>query len=83
MHLINRRRGYDSATKDYEFSLVTMLEQWAQGKADVERTLAHPAWKARGRPSEGVAVFDLGHGSPHQAPSTVGPPDPAKERAAE
>jgi NTE family protein len=83
MHLINRRRGYDSATKDYEFSRVTMLEQWAQGGADVARTLAHPAWTGRTRPSQGVAVFDLGCGSPHHGPAGVSLPDPAQERAAE
>lgn len=71
MHLINRGRDYDSATKDYDFSRVTMLAQWAQGKADVERTLAHPAWANRTRPTEGVAIFDLGHGSPHHAQSKV------------
>ncbi len=83
MHLINRRRGYDSATKDFEFSRVTMTEQWRQGRADVERTLAHPAWIQRTRPENGVAVFDLGHGSPHDAPSTNRAPDPEREHAAE
>ena len=81
MHLINRQRGYDSATKDYEFSRVTMLESWAAGKADVEKTLSDPVWIDRGRPTHGIAVFDLGHGSPHTAPSAEPMPDPARERA--
>ncbi|HTK35227.1 MAG TPA: patatin-like phospholipase family protein [Caulobacteraceae bacterium] len=79
MHLINRHRGYDSATKDYEFSRVTMLELWAAGTADVQKTLADPQWIGRGRPTHGIAVFDLGHGSPHHEPSTDRAPDPAKE----
>ena len=79
MHLINRHRGYDSASKDYEFSRVTMLDLWAAGKADVEKTLADPQWINRRRPPHGIAVFDLGYGSPHSAPSTDRTPDPAKE----
>jgi NTE family protein len=81
MHLINRRGGYDSASKDYEFSRVGMLDLWAAGQEDVERTLAHPQWTGRGRPHRGVAVFDLGYGSPHDAPSSDPTPDPARERA--
>jgi NTE family protein len=81
MHLINRHRGYDSASKDYEFSRATMLELWAAGRADVEKTLADPHWIHRSRPPHGIAVFDLGHGSPHHAPSTDRTPDPARERA--
>ena len=79
MHLINRSRTYDSATKDYECSRVTMLELWAAGRADVERTLHHPEWLARTRPPHGIAVFDLGRGSPHLHPSTDRTPDLERE----
>ena len=83
MHLINRSRTYDTATKDYEFSRSAMLELWSDGRADVERTLAHPEWKGRQRPEHGIAVFDLGHGSPHTRPSTDRSPDPAREHTGE
>lgn len=83
MHLINRRRTYDSANKDYEFSRVTMLELWNAAREDVARTLDHPAWIERGRPRQGIAVFDLGVGSPHHGRSGDPTPDPAREHAAE
>jgi NTE family protein len=36
-----------------------MEEHWQAGRADVERTINHPAWKNRTRPEEGVKVLDL------------------------
>jgi NTE family protein len=59
VHLIYRGRQYDSASKDYEFSRLSMLEHWAAGANDVRRTLRHHVWCNRGRPRSGVAVFDL------------------------
>lgn len=79
-HLINRPRAYDSNTKDYEFSRLTMLEHWAAGLADVERTLHHPAWIQRKRPEYGIAVFDLGVEGPNSASNDSLNLDPAEER---
>ena len=36
-----------------------LQEHWRDGEADVKRTLAHPDFRNRQRPDEGVAVFDL------------------------
>ncbi len=59
VQLIHRRAAYWTQSNDYEFSRYTMDEHWDAGRADVERTLNHPAWKNRKRPEEGVTVLDL------------------------
>lgn len=59
VHLIHRRAPYSTQSNDYEFSRYTIDEHWRSGRDDVERTLSHPAWKNRERPTEGVAVLDL------------------------
>jgi NTE family protein len=81
VHLIFRPEHYNSSSKDYEFSRPTMLEHWAVGAADAERTLTHPKWIHRQRPEEGVSVFDLGGGGPDTAAEAPKPPTPAEERA--
>ena len=57
--LIHRRAAYWTQSSDYEFSRYSMDEHWLAGRADVEHTLNHPAWKNRTRPEEGVRVLDL------------------------
>jgi NTE family protein len=59
VHLIHRRAVYESASRDYEFSRLTMEENWSDGRKDVEKTLSHPFWIRRKRPAGGVQVFDL------------------------
>jgi NTE family protein len=59
VHLIHRRAAYWTQSNDYEFSRYTMEEHWRAGRADVEHTLNHPAWKNRAPPAEGVTVLDL------------------------
>jgi NTE family protein len=59
VQLIHRRAAYWTQSNDYEFSRYTMEEHWAAGRADVEHTLNHPAWKNRQPPEEGVTVLDL------------------------
>ena len=59
VQLIHRRAAYWTQSNDYEFSRYTMEEHWAAGRADVEHTLNHPAWKNRRPPEEGVTVLDL------------------------
>lgn len=59
VHLIHRRAVYATQSNDYEFSRYTVDEHWSDGVDDVERTLQHPAWKERKRPTEGVTVLDL------------------------
>jgi len=59
VQLIHRRAAYWTESNDYEFSRYSIDEHWQAGRADVLRTLNHPAWKKRKRPEEGVRVFDL------------------------
>ena len=61
VHLIHRRKNYQSQSKDFEFSRHSVKEHWESGVNDVRRTLLHKAWQARSRPTEGVSVFDLSH----------------------
>lgn len=59
VQLIHRRKRYQTQSKDYEFSRVSMLEHWQAGRADMARTLSHPDWQRRAPPLDGVHVFDL------------------------
>lgn len=58
-HLIYRQTRYERQSKDYEFSRRSMLDRWAAGKSDVERTMSHPEWDARHDTATRVNVFDL------------------------
>lgn len=60
VHLIHRKEGFESSSKDYEFSRLSMTEHWAAGMADVNRTLSHKSWKSRQIAKDGLQVFDLG-----------------------
>lgn len=60
VHLIHRKQGFESTSKDYEFSRLSMTEHWEAGRNDVRRTLSHKAWKARKIGRDGLQVFDLG-----------------------
>ncbi len=59
VHLINRPEAYTLHSMDYEFSRLSVQEHWQEGAEDVQRTLAHPDFRNRQRPTEGVATFDL------------------------
>ena len=59
VHLIHRKAAYETQSKDYEFSRVSVEEHWEAGRHDVRKTLEHPHWKNRSKPVEGVTIFDL------------------------
>jgi len=65
VHLIYRSKHYETQSKDYEFSRLSMQEHWDAGRADMAHTLHAPAWVQRGRANTGVRVFDLTSDSPH------------------
>ncbi len=64
VHLIYRSKHYESQSKDYEFSRLSMQEHWDAGRADMACTLRDPRWHNRERNVTGVQVFDLTEGSP-------------------
>ncbi|MCW0000562.1 patatin-like phospholipase family protein [Pararhizobium sp. YC-54] len=59
VHLIYRHAAYESGSKDYEFSRLSVEEHWKAGHDDVVETLSHPDWLNRTRPTNGIRVFDL------------------------
>ncbi len=59
VHLIYRHADYEGQSKDYEFSRLSVEEHWKAGHDDVVRTLNHPDWQSRTRPTNGIRVFDL------------------------
>ena len=64
VHLIYRSKHYESQSKDYEFSRLSMREHWEAGRADMAHTLHDPRWLERERSAAGVHVFDLTSDSP-------------------
>ena len=59
VHLIYRSKHYESQSKDYEFSRLSMQEHWDAGRADMAHTLHDPRWIDHERAATGVHVFDL------------------------
>ena len=64
VHLIYRSKHYETQSKDYEFSRLSMQEHWEAGRSDMAHTLHDPRWLKRERNAHGVHVFDLTSDSP-------------------
>ncbi len=64
VHLIYRSKHYESQSKDYEFSRVSVQEHWDAGYTDMAHTLHDPRWVDRLPGAKGVHVFDLTPDSP-------------------
>ena len=58
VHLIHRKQHFESQSKDYEFSRLSMREHWAAGVDDVENTFRHEEWRKPTKKT-GIQVFDL------------------------
>ncbi len=59
VHLIYRSKHYESQSKDYEFSRLSMQEHWDAGCSDMANTLRDPRWINHERSDDGVHVFDF------------------------
>lgn len=60
VHLIYREKYYETQTKDYEFSRVSMEEHWQAGVNDTRRTLRHQdLWLQPPDDLAGVRTFDI------------------------
>ena len=59
VHLIHRLAAFDSHAMDAEFSRASVEENWKAGYDDAIFTLQHPKWRGRGRPENGIQIFDL------------------------
>lgn len=58
-HLINRRFGHSTNSKDYEFSRATVRQLWEAGLQDMRRTCTHSDWSKALKPVDGMRIFDL------------------------
>lgn len=61
VHLIYRQNRFELDSMDYEFSRSSVLEHWAAGQRDMERTIAHPDLLTKSNVDDGVNVYDLAH----------------------
>ena len=59
VHLIYRRKNYQTSSKDYDFSHFGMLEHWSAGSRDVDCSMTHPQWLQRPQSGETMATYDL------------------------
>jgi NTE family protein len=59
LHLINRSDTYESNSKDYEFSRMTVRDHWKTGLEDARFSLEHPDWRNRTCRSDEIVTFDL------------------------
>ncbi|MFM2277935.1 MAG: hypothetical protein RLZZ444_166 [Pseudomonadota bacterium] len=58
VHLIYRRKLYETHMMDNEFSRLTMEEHWKAGFDDVRETLNCPSWTNRRIPDDGFVTID-------------------------
>jgi len=59
VHLIYRAKTYETASKDYEFSRLSMQEHWQCGVKDANKMFAHTDWQYCPETSkEGIHIFD-------------------------
>jgi NTE family protein len=72
VHMIYRRKHYESQSKDYEFSRLSMQEHWEAGRADTLRSLRDPRWLGRKRNATGIHVYDLAAPTPTEKTASVG-----------
>ncbi|MGC3874071.1 DUF3734 domain-containing protein [Halomonas sp. GXIMD04776] len=58
VHLIYKRKRYESLAKDFQFSRASMQEHWQDGYQDVTREIGMPDWLAPVEMDKGIRVFD-------------------------
>jgi NTE family protein len=58
VHLIYRRKPYETQAMDNEFSRLTMEEHWKAGFDDVRETFSCPSWTGRAIPEDGFVTID-------------------------
>jgi NTE family protein len=59
VHLIYRRKNFESNSKDYDFSRECMIEHWASGERDVRTSMRHPTWLQRPQDGQTMVTYDL------------------------
>lgn len=66
VHLIHRRAAEAFHAMDAEFSRASIDGHWQAGYDDAMYTLNHQKWKNRGRPKDGIQIFDLAVDRPNR-----------------
>jgi NTE family protein len=59
VQLIYRKAPYEQASKDYEFSRVSVLDHWKSGLRDMCDMITHPEWLKSSGVDDGVTQYDL------------------------
>jgi NTE family protein len=59
VHLIYRRKNYESSSKDYNFSRLNMIDHWQSGERDVHLSMRHPEWFERPPNGDTMVTWDL------------------------
>lgn len=59
VHLIYRSKIHESASKDYDFSRVGMVEHWGSGERDVHLSMRHRDSLHRPQAGETMVTYDL------------------------
>jgi NTE family protein len=59
VHLIYKRKHYESQSKDYEFSQLSMQEHWEAGYQDTLASIHRPDWRTASKNGKGLHIFDM------------------------
>ncbi len=59
VHLIYRQKNYHGVSKDYDFSRLAMLDHWASGEHDVDKSMRHRNWLEQPQHGETMVTYDL------------------------
>ena len=59
VHLIYKRKNFESNSKDYDFSRIGMIEHWKAGEHDVHTSIRHTDWLKRPQSDETMVTYDL------------------------
>jgi NTE family protein len=59
VHLIHRSKGYETQSKDYEFSRASMLEHWSAGRSDMRHSLRALSSAPEATHPNAFRVFDF------------------------
>jgi NTE family protein len=59
LHLIYRQGPDERESKDYEFSLVSVLQRWEAGRRDLRDVIQHLEWLKCAGEESGTTQYDL------------------------
>jgi NTE family protein len=81
VQLIYQGKDYETFSKDYEFSRLSMREHWQAGYDNVVETLSHPDWLAPPSHREAVETHDVHRHKAGRGEPVCQAPSPSRARA--